>query len=83
MAFIEVSLKELPVSANLGQSCLATRSVHPGPVVLGGSATQGGSANPTWQWIRLRFGGNFILILRKAVVHVPIFVDGGNRPLEL
>ena len=41
MAFIEASLEELPVSANLGRSCLATRSVHPGPVVLGGSATAG------------------------------------------
>ena len=41
MAFIEASLEELPVSANLGQSCLAIKSVHPGPVVLGGSATAG------------------------------------------
>jgi len=40
VAFIEASLEELPVSAKLGQSCLATRSVHPGPVVLGGSATE-------------------------------------------
>ena len=44
---------------------------------------QVGSADPTWQCIRLRFGGNFILILQKAVVHVPIFVDDGNQPLEL
>ena len=44
---------------------------------------QGGSANPTWQWIRLSFGGNVVLILQKTVVNVPISVDGGNRPLEL
>ena len=31
MAFIEASLEELPVSANLGQSCLATKiSAAPG-----------------------------------------------------
>ena len=31
MAFIEASLEELPVSANLGQSCLATKISAPGP----------------------------------------------------
>ena len=36
MALIEASLEELPVSANLGQSCLATKIR-----VLGGSATAG------------------------------------------
>jgi len=44
---------------------------------------QGGSANPTWQALELRFGGKLVPILQKAVIHVPIFVDGGNRPLEL
>ena len=39
MAFIEASLEELPVSANLGQSCLATKINTPGPSILGGSAT--------------------------------------------
>ena len=39
VAFIEASLEELPVSANLGQSCLATKISAPGPSSLGGSAT--------------------------------------------
>jgi hypothetical protein len=42
-----------------------------------------GSADPTWQRLRLSFGGNVLLILQKTVVNVPISVDGGNRPLEL
>ena len=42
-----------------------------------------GSADPTWQGLRLSFGGNIIIILQKAVVNVPISVEGGNRPLEL
>ena len=42
-----------------------------------------GSADPTWQRLRLSFGGNVILILQKVVVKVPIIVDGRNRPLEL
>jgi len=42
-----------------------------------------GSADPTWKGLRLSFGGNDVLILQKAVIHVPISVDGGNRPLEL
>ena len=41
MAFIEASLEELPVSANLGQSCLATKISTPGPSILGGSAAAG------------------------------------------
>jgi hypothetical protein len=41
MAFIEASLKELPVRAELGQSCLATKISAPGPSLLGGSATIG------------------------------------------
>ena len=41
MAFIEASLEELPVSAKLGQSCLATKISAPGPSSLGGSATAG------------------------------------------
>ena len=36
MAFIEASLEELPVRAELGPRCLA-----PGPSLLGGSATTG------------------------------------------
>ena len=35
MAFIEASLEELPVSANLGQSCLATKISTPGPSSFG------------------------------------------------
>ena len=35
MALIEVSLEELPVSANLGQSCLATKISAPGPSSFG------------------------------------------------
>ena len=35
MAFIEASLEELPVSANLGQSCLATKISAPGPSSFG------------------------------------------------
>ena len=42
-----------------------------------------GSADPTWKGLRLSFGGNDILILQKAVILVPISVDGGNKPLEL
>ena len=42
-----------------------------------------GSADPTWKGLRLSFGGNDVLILQNAVIHVPISVDGGNRPLEL
>ena len=41
MAFIEASLEELPVSANLGQSCLATKISAPRPSNLGGSAIAG------------------------------------------
>ena len=41
MAFIEASLKEIPVRAELGQSCLATKISAPGPSILGGSATAG------------------------------------------
>ena len=41
MAFIEASLEELPVRANLGWSCLATKFSAPGTVSLGGSATAG------------------------------------------
>ena len=33
--FIEASLEELPVSANLGQSCLATKISAPGPSIFG------------------------------------------------
>ena len=39
VAFIEASLEELPVHAELGQSCLATMISAPGPSLLGGSAT--------------------------------------------
>ena len=40
MALIKTLLEELPVSANLGQSCLATKISAPGPsIFLGGSAT--------------------------------------------
>ena len=39
MAFIEASLEELPVRAELGQSFLATKISAPGPSILGGSAT--------------------------------------------
>ena len=35
MAFIEASLEELPVSANLGQSCSATKINAPGPSSFG------------------------------------------------
>src|SRR6185437_603843 len=35
VAFIEASLEELPVSANLGQSCLATKISAPGPSIFG------------------------------------------------
>ena len=35
MAFIEASLEELPVSANLGQSCSATKISAPGPSSFG------------------------------------------------
>ena len=41
MAFIEASLEELPVCAELGQSCLATMISVPGPSFLGGSTTAG------------------------------------------
>ena len=41
MAFIEASLEELPVRANLGWSCLAMKFSAPGTVSLGGSATAG------------------------------------------
>ena len=35
VAFIEASLEELPVSVNLGQSCLATKISAPGPSIFG------------------------------------------------
>ena len=41
MTFIEASLEELPVLAELGPSCLATKISAPGPSLLGGSATAG------------------------------------------
>ena len=43
----------------------------------------GGSADRTGKPLLLNFGGKADLILQKAVVNVPIFVEGGNRPLEL
>ena len=46
MAFIEASLEELPVSANLGPSCLATKISAPGPSSFG--------------WFRHRSGPNLI-----------------------
>jgi len=42
-----------------------------------------GSADPTWQGLTLRFGGKFVLILQKVVIHVSMSIGGGNRPLEL
>jgi len=39
VAFIEASLEELPVRADLGPSCLATKISAPDPSLLGGSAT--------------------------------------------
>ena len=39
MAFIEASLEELPVRADLVPNCLATTISAPGPSLLGGSAT--------------------------------------------
>ena len=42
-----------------------------------------GSFDPTWQRLKLSFGRNVVLILQKAVVNVPISVEGENRPLEL
>ena len=53
---------------------------QPKAVAKGG---HGGSTDPTWQAFGLRFGGKLVLILQKAVIHVPISVGGGNRPLEL
>ena len=41
VAFIEASLEELQVCAELGQSCLATKISAPEPSLLGGSATTG------------------------------------------
>ena len=41
MAFIEASLEELPVHADLGPSCLTTKISAPGPSLLGGSTTTG------------------------------------------
>ena len=41
VAFIEASLEELPVHAELGQSCLATKISAPRPSLLGGSAIAG------------------------------------------
>ena len=46
MAFIEASLEELPVSANLGPSCLATKISAPRPSSFG--------------WFRHRSGPNLI-----------------------
>ena len=37
-----------------------------------------GSANPTWQPLRLSFGGKLDPILLKAVDDVSVFRDGGN-----
>ena len=37
-----------------------------------------GSADPTWKGLRLSFVRNVVLVLQKAVIHVPISVDGGN-----
>ena len=42
-----------------------------------------GSADPTCQPFRLSFGGKPHPILPKAVLHVSMFRDGGNRPQEL
>ena len=41
MAFIEASLEELPVPAELSPSCLATKISAPGPNLLGGSTIAG------------------------------------------
>ena len=42
-----------------------------------------GLTDPTWQPMRLSFGGKLDPILPKAVLYVSMFRDGGNRPQEL
>jgi len=42
-----------------------------------------GSADPTCQPFRLRFGGKLDPILLKAVDDVSMFRDGGNQPKKL
>ena len=47
------------------------------------SGRKRGSADPTSQPFRLSFGGKLDPILPKAVLHVSMFRDGGNRPQAL
>ena len=53
MAFIEASLEELPVSANFGQSCLATKISAPGPSSFGWLRHNSGA---THSFISAKFG---------------------------
>ena len=48
-----------------------------------GNGAKEGLADPTWQPLRLSFGGKLDLILLKVVDHVSIQADGGNRPQAL
>ena len=74
MAFIEVSLEELPVRAELGQSCLATKISVPGPSILGGSATASISArrqptrdgNPYFQNNKLKLDFKTTKVFEKS-----------------
>ena len=56
------------------------QAVYQRTVANGG---KGWSADPTSQPFRLSFGGKLDPILPKAVLHVSMFRDGGNRPLKL
>ena len=44
------------------------------------NGTQGGSAEPTLAPVQVHFGGKLDPILLKAVWHVSMYEDGGNRP---
>ena len=57
------------------------QAVHQRKAVARGGT--GGSADPTWQLMRLSFGGKLDPILLKEVDDDSIQGDGGNRPLAL
>ena len=74
MAFIEASLEELLVHADLGPSCLAIKISAPGPNLFGGSTIAGIRAyrqptrdgNPYFQNNKLKFDFKITKVFEKS-----------------
>ena len=86
MAFIEASLEELPVRADLGPSCLATKISAPGPSLLGGSATGRERLNPLFQGIQLCLVLGLATLLSECFLQykkISILLDLLQKVLEV